>query len=196
MRKLNTRKIVLLFVLAGLFSLGLIIQYYYQHSKASAELEQLNKEINLAKENNKQLEREIINLHKEIEKSAEEESPITDDVDSNINSTEDKINTADTTNTVEDETTKLSSDEENEKQQGTSDLESAQDQAINLVKDHINYTNESNVHFEVQGKISGTEDLSIHVYEVVVDEGESQHTATWGWYGVNVTTGKVYEING
>lgn len=196
MRKLNTRKIVLLFVLAGMFSLVLIIQYYYQHSKASAELEQLNKEINLAKENNKQLEREIINLHKEIEKYAEEESPITDDVESTINSTEDKTNTADTTNTVEDETTKLSSDEENKEQHGTSDLESAQDQAINLVKDYINYTNESNVHFEVQGKISGTEDLSIHVYEVVVDEGESQHTATWGWYGVNVTAEKVYEING
>ena len=61
MRKLNTRKIVLLFVLAGMFSLGLIIQYYYQHSKASAELEQLNKEINLLKEQDEDSENENMN---------------------------------------------------------------------------------------------------------------------------------------
>ncbi len=196
MRKLNKRKIVLIFVLMGMFSMGLIIQYVFQHSKASAELDQLNREIKLAKENNKQLEREIVNLHKEIEKYNEKESSSTDSADANTATTEEVTNTVDTTVAAEDEQTNDLSEEKNENQQDNSDIQSSQEKAIKLVKEHIGYTNESNVHFEIQGEISETEDVTIHVYEVVVDEGESQHTATWGWYGVDIKAGKVYEING
>ena len=68
-------------------------------------------------------------------------------------------------------------------------------EAIELVKEYIGYANESNVHFDIEGNVPGSSDICIHVYEVV-DDGESQHTATRGWYGVNLNSKSVYDTDG
>lgn len=95
MRKINKKKIRYVFILVCMFSLGMSVQYISAHSKVTGELEQLSNEIKLAKENNKQLEREIINLHKEIEQYKDMES----------SGPTDKTSTSDTMNTTESDTT-------------------------------------------------------------------------------------------
>lgn len=35
------------------------------------------------------------------------------------------------------------------------------------------------------------EDWNVHVFEIVINDDGSSHTATFGWYRVNKTTGKI-----
>ncbi|MFZ7942325.1 MULTISPECIES: tetratricopeptide repeat protein [Bacillaceae] len=68
------------------------------------------------------------------------------------------------------------------------------EQAVDLVKKHLNITAEKNVKV-VYDHDAENGDYIIHVYEFVVDNpstGEG-HTATWGWYGVNKQTKAVYD---
>ena len=74
MRNLDKKKVIAIFVLSGMVGLGMIIHNTLQYSRASVELEQLNNELNLAREKNQQLKKEIENLHEKIEKFMEEES--------------------------------------------------------------------------------------------------------------------------
>ena len=213
MKRLNKKKVVYLIILAGMFSLGMLSQYAMQNSDADKTITQLKNEIKQSQENNKQLEREIVNLHKEIEQYQIEQASKNDE--HSTNSSLNQSGTSESTETVEKEIAEEDGNEEEPVQEETNppitnqdtsqeekkdSMEDFGDQsteniAINLTKDYIGYSNEPNVHFESQGKVPGTDDLLIQVYEIVVDEGEGQHTATWGWYGVNVNTGKVYEAN-
>ena len=213
MKRLNKKKIVYLIILAGMFSLGMLSQYAMQNSDADKKITQLKNEIKQSQENNKQLEREIVNLHKEIEQYQIEQASKNDE--HSTNPSLNQSGTSESTETVEKEIAEEDGNEEESVQEETNppitnqdtsqeekkdSMEDSGDQsteniAINLTKDYIGYSNETNVHFESQGKVPGTDDLLIQVYEIVVDEGEGQHTATWGWYGVNVNTGAVYEAN-
>ena len=83
MRQLDKRNIICTCLLVSLLGLGIIVQYFCQHSKASIELEQLKNEIYLARENNKQLEKEIEKLYKKLETYIEEESAKNTTDDSN-----------------------------------------------------------------------------------------------------------------
>ena len=51
------------------------------------------------------------------------------------------------------------------------------------------------VYFDIEGNVPGSIDICIHVYEVVDDE-ESQHTATQSWYSVNLNSKAVYDTEG
>ena len=208
MKRLNKKKIIYLIILAGMFSLGMLSQYIMEHSDTDKKINQLKKEIKQSQENNKQLEREIVNLHKEIEQYQIEQASKNDE-----HSTKPSLNQSSTSestdsvqeeiaaedgnqeDTIQEDTNQDTSQEENKDSMDDSGVQSTENKAINLTKDYIGYSNESNVHFESQGNVPGTDDLLIQVYEIVVDEGEGQHTATWGWYGVNVDTGAVYEAN-
>lgn len=74
MRNLNKKIIIGIFVLSGMLCLGMIIHNSLQYSRASVELEQLNNKLNLAREKNQQLKKEIENLNEKIEQYMVEES--------------------------------------------------------------------------------------------------------------------------
>jgi len=61
-------------------------------------------------------------------------------------------------------------------------------QAIKLVKAKYGYNNPS-IYVEVD-HMEGN-NYVVHVYEVVMDDEETGHTATYNWYYVNKTTGKI-----
>ena len=214
MKRLNKKKIIYIIILAGMFSLGMLSQYTIQNSDADKKIDQLKNEIKQSQENNKQLEREIVNLHKEIEQYQIEQASKNDE--HSTNPSLNQSSTSESSETVQKEiakeedenqedtvleetnsqiTNQDTSHEDNKDSVDDSDDQSTENIAINLTKEFIGYSNEPNVHFESQGNVPGTDDLLIQVYEIVVDEGEGQHTATWGWYGVNVNTGAVYEAN-
>lgn len=77
-----------------------------------------------------------------------------------------------------------------EKQQKTKELTSTE--AAQLVKNYLNITN-TKLHIEYD-HMDG-DNYIIHVYEVVIDDPETQigHTATYGWYGVNKKTKEIYD---
>lgn len=62
-------------------------------------------------------------------------------------------------------------------------------QAVKLVKDKYYPKAPSQLIIEVEDS-EGTIYL-VHAYEIVVDDPETAHTATWGWYHVDKKTGKV-----
>jgi hypothetical protein len=95
MRKINKKKIRYVFLLVSMFSLGMVFQYIYIDSKFTGEIEQLTNEIKMAKENNKQLEKEIVILHKEIAQYEE-------DKESSISTN--KTSTSNTMDTTEGDT--------------------------------------------------------------------------------------------
>ncbi|WP_419883023.1 tetratricopeptide repeat protein [Peribacillus sp. B-H-3] len=67
-------------------------------------------------------------------------------------------------------------------------------EAEKLVKSFLHMENSSNIkaHYDHD---ADNGDYIIHVFEVVIDDPKTKegHTATWGWYGVNPKTKKVYE---
>ncbi|GKU83020.1 hypothetical protein [Niallia sp. NCCP-28] len=98
--------------------------------------------------------------------------------------------------TVQQKTTTVpheSNQEENTKQaeeKQTTELTSSQ--AVQLVKNHLNINNDK-MHVEYD-HMDG-DNYIIHVFEVVIDDPKTNvgHTATYGWYGVNKYTKKIYD---
>ncbi|MCQ4085874.1 stalk domain-containing protein [Saccharibacillus sp. JS10] len=62
------------------------------------------------------------------------------------------------------------------------------EQAVKLVKAKYGYDS-SSIYVEVDHMEDNN--YVVHVYEVVMDDEETGHTATYGWYHVNKTTGKI-----
>ncbi|MFJ7728124.1 tetratricopeptide repeat protein [Neobacillus sp. NPDC097160] len=84
--------------------------------------------------------------------------------------------------------------EEEKQKQEEANKPITQEQAVDLVRQHLNISSEQNVKV-VYDHDAANGDYVIHVYEFVVDNpstGEG-HTATWGWYGVNKQTKAVYD---
>ena len=65
-------------------------------------------------------------------------------------------------------------------------------EAVQLVKNYLNINNDK-MHVEYD-HMDG-DNYIIHVFEVVIDDPQTNvgHTATYGWYGVNKQTKKIYD---
>jgi len=103
-----------------------------------------------------------------------------------------KKNSAEQEKHQQEETANKNEEEKQKQEEATKTL--TQEQAVDLVKKHLNITSEQNVKV-VYDHNADNGDYVIHVYEFVVDNpstGEG-HTATWGWYGVNKQTKAVYD---
>jgi len=103
-----------------------------------------------------------------------------------------KKNSAEQEKHQQEETANKNEEEKQKQEEATKTL--TQEQAVDLVKKHLNITSEQNVKV-VYDHDADNGDYVIHVYEFVVDNpstGEG-HTATWGWYGVNKQTKAVYD---
>ena len=103
-----------------------------------------------------------------------------------------KKNAAEQEKQQKDETVKKKEEEKQKQEEGNKTL--THEQAVDLVKKHLNITSEQNVKV-VYDHDADNGDYVIHVYEFVVDNpstGEG-HTTTWGWYGVNKQTKAVYD---
>lgn len=172
------------------------------------ENENQQKEIKKAEETITNLEEQLQNAdaNENTEDTAEAED--NDETETNKAETnETETNKAETnkddqsieaSNSTEDSSSEPSTEEtadtESDEQSDTSTSKESTE-AIKLVKEYVGYTNDSNIHFDIEGNVPGSSDICIHVYEVI-DDGESQHMATQGWYGVNLDSKKVYNTEG
>ena len=84
--------------------------------------------------------------------------------------------------------------EEERKLQEEANKPLTHEQAIELVKQYINYQPNPNVHI-VYDHDNENGDYVIQVYEVVIDDPATKegHTATWGWYAVDPVNKYVYD---
>ncbi|MEH7414431.1 hypothetical protein V7266_03945, partial [Neobacillus drentensis] len=83
---------------------------------------------------------------------------------------------------------------EQRQQQEVANKTLTHEQAVQIVKEHLNIKSSQNVKI-VYDHDAANGDYIIKVYEFVIDNpstGEG-HTATWGWYGVNKQTKAVYD---
>ncbi|WP_017813029.1 hypothetical protein [Paenibacillus shenyangensis] len=64
-----------------------------------------------------------------------------------------------------------------------------EEQAIQLVRKKYKIAESSYLYVEVDSETSTK--YTVHVYEVVQDDAETSHTATYGWYDVDKFTGKI-----
>lgn len=82
--------------------------------------------------------------------------------------------------------------EDNKKQEETNHVLS-HSEAEQLVREYLNIQSDKNI-FTRYDHDEG-DNYIIHVYEKVIDDPKTNmgHTATWGWYGVNKYTKKVYD---
>ena len=121
----------------------------------------------------------------EIETMAKDAAALLAETSKKKNSAEQEIH-------QQEETANKNEEEKQKQEEATKTL--TQEQAVDLVKKHLNITSEQNVKV-VYDHNADNGDYVIHVYEFVVDNpstGEG-HTATWGWYGVNKQTKAVYD---
>ncbi|WP_455660932.1 hypothetical protein [Pradoshia sp.] len=219
MNRQKKRTITLLMTGISILLIGTLIGYLLTNSSYSSELDHQSEQIESLKQAIAEQEKENADLQADILEAKKtitelEEQAAKDESNSNEES-------KDMANQTDNETAKenVSADSSTEKGDSSSDTKEQIEQtdtnhhsdkvisssdevtstestdAINLVKEHVGYANESNVHFDIEGNVPGSSDICIHVYEVV-DDGESQHTATWGWYGVNVNSKSVYDTEG
>lgn len=84
--------------------------------------------------------------------------------------------------------------EEERKRQEEENKPLTHEQAIELVKQYINYQPNPNVHVAYDHD-NENGDYVIQVYEVVIDDPDTKegHTATWGWYAVDPVNKYVYD---
>ena len=69
--------------------------------------------------------------------------------------------------------------------------EISKEEARQIVIDFAQVRNNDNL--KTQYDHDEGNDYIFQVYEVVADDAENSHTATFGWYGVNKLTGEVYD---
>ncbi len=213
MNRQKKRTITLLMTGFIMLLIGTLIGYLLTNSSYTSELdhqteqiESLQQAIAEQEKENADLQADILEAKKTITELEEQAAK----VESNSNE-----ESKDTANRTDNETAEenVSPDSSTEKEDSSSETPNEQieqtdtnhhsdevtssesTEAIKLVKEHVGYANESNVHFDIEGNVPGSSDICIHVYEVV-DDGESQHTATRGWYGVNVNSKSVYDTEG
>ena len=208
------KKRTITFLMIGIASLciGTLIGYLSTHFSYSSELEQKTEQIEELKQSiaeqkkeNEDLQADILEAKKTItaleEKAVKAEAGTDEESQQTTNPTDKE--------TAEDASASSSTNTDDSSEEATSEQTNATDadnqpeelassessRAIKLVKDYVGYANETNVHFDIEGNVPGSSDIYIHVYEVV-DDGESQHTATIGWYGVNLDSQSVYDTGG
>lgn len=208
---------ILMLGILGILLVSAVIAYLLSYSRYTSEIDQLTKQIDgleqsLAeqKKENEDLQATILEAKKTITALEEQttEADLTQDDQSDKETTE--ANKESNNETIEPNKEQASADSSTTKNDGApvpvdeeidSDTQSEEPilsdatEAIELVKEYVGYANESNVHFDIEGNVPGSSDICIHVYEVV-DDGESQHTATQGWYGVNLNSKSVYDTDG
>ena len=218
MNRMKRRNLnIIMLGILGILLASAVIAYLLSYSRYTSEIDQLTKQIDgleqsLAeqKKENEDLQATILEAKKTItaleEQTAESELNQEDQSDNETTEANKESNnettepnkeqaSADSSPGKKDETSVPADDETNLDAQSTEQLTSEPTEAIKLVKEYIGYANESNVHFDIEGNVPGSSDICIHVYEVV-DDGESQHTATQGWYGVNLNSKSVYDTEG
>ncbi len=198
---------------------GTMIGYLLPHRGHINELEQKTKQIESLKKSLAEQKKENENQQKEIKKAEETITDLEEQLQ-NADANENTVDTAEAedndktetnkaetnkddqsieaSNSTEDSSSEPSTEEtadtESDEQSDTSTSKESTE-AIKLVKEYVGYTNDSNIHFDIEGNVPGSNDICIHVYEVI-DDGESQHMATQGWYGVNLDSKKVYNTEG
>ncbi|MFD0050402.1 tetratricopeptide repeat protein [Actinomycetes bacterium NPDC127524] len=89
---------------------------------------------------------------------------------------------------------KPSAGKKNDDKHGQTAKSLTHSEAEKLVKSFLHMENSSNIKAQYDHDADNG-DYIIHVFEVVIDNPKTKegHTATWGWYGVNPKTKKVYE---
>lgn len=213
MNRQKKRTIILISAGIVILLIGTLAGYLVTHSRYTTELDRKTKEIESLqqsiaeqKKENEDLQADILEAMETItdleeqavnaEPSKNEESKVT--ADKNENETKDENTSAEASPDKVDSAGETESEQTAEQDPDTQLNEvtsSEATEAIKLVKEHVSYANEPNVHFDIEGNVPGSSDICIHVYEIV-DDGESQHTATWGWYGVNLNAQSVYDTEG